>query len=175
MPKDPLKVLACVQKCAEQKCWSCPTVREVWINIIGHLVQPCYTPWGLRHLPGSHRALCWNRRSGWNPPSSHLRPAWLFLMDPSLTTGTGTVDCELGLWPQGDLVIVRPLMSCENDAFVDLHPFHSGFKLTKVRIKGQKRLKFVLVDLCFHFQSERFILPLAKFLSSNENRNFTGS
>ena len=27
MPKDPLKVLSWLPKCAEQKCWTCPTVR----------------------------------------------------------------------------------------------------------------------------------------------------
>ena len=44
-------------------------------------------------------------------------------LNPSLMTGTGTVDCGRGLRPlRVGLVVVRPLKDCENEALVDFPP-----------------------------------------------------
>ena len=92
-------------------------------------------------------------------------------LNPSLMTGTGTVDCGPGLWPEGSLVIVSPLKSCGNDAFVYLHPLQ-WIETYKRENKGTKELQIRSYLWCggslfsqsvFHRSPERFIPSLAKF------------
>ena len=109
-----------------------------------------------------------------------LRAANLIFMmtslNPSLMTGTGTVDCGRGLWPQGSLVIVSPLKSCGNDAFVDLHPWLQWIKTYKRENKGTKELQIrPCLWWIFVFTVRRNVSFLRSPNSANENRNFTGN
>ena len=61
-------------------------------------------------------------------------------------------------------MIVRPLKSCENDAFVDLHPLQ-WIKIYKRENKGTKELQIRFGDLCFHIHSELEVVQFATYES----------